>query len=336
MTNKELLEQCRACSTKIDLYFADESWRSDVEDEDSINEAWLAQKAASLILEELEDLGITTNLELDDLFLSERSTKSLLLFRRRFDYEGLREYLRSRTESTLAHVRDLLENTGTPEDLLSELVMYLKGEDPLNASWYALSLELDYWCSTPRLGEHLQVILNELDEKVDVEDTIEDTDVPKIAQMLGKINLIRQKMKRCYKPLCTAIDFDIEGTYHLGNLIAQYDHQLIKPDLQANYATVYDDPKSSLMIKHRKYTRHHVECWQLLAERAARGAMDGDLLASARIEMISRPQLALLALCAVIEEENPAHLKDLEGILHPDNISLLKKMVDVIQTTMEE
>ena len=144
MTNQELLEQCRACSTKIDLYFADESWRADVEDEDSVNEAWLAQKAASLMLEELEDIGITTNLELDDLFLSELSTKSLFLFRRKFDYEGFREYLRTRPESIVAHVRDLLENTGTPEDLLTELVMYLKDGDPLDIAWTVLSEELDY------------------------------------------------------------------------------------------------------------------------------------------------------------------------------------------------
>ena len=336
MTNKELLEQCRACSIKIDLYFADESWRADVEDEDSVNEAWLAQKAASLMLEELEDIGITTNLELDDLFLSELSTKSLFLFRRKFDYEGFREYLRTRPESIVAHVRDLLENTGTPEDLLTELVMYLKDGDPLDIAWTVLSEELDYWCSTNRLYSHLHAIMNELDGKVDVDDTMEDTDVPKVAQMIGKISLIRQTMQRCIEPLCTAIDFDIDGSNQLCILVSQYDHQLVQADMEALYASVYDDPKSDLMKKHRRTVRHHVECWQNIKKRAEEGKLDGDMPASSRIEMISRPQLALLAMCAVIEEDNPEHLKDLESILSKENYALLLKMADIVQEVKEK
>ena len=321
---------------KIDLYFADESWRSDVEDEDSVNEAWLAQKAASLILEELEDLGITTNLELDDLFLSDRSTKALFFFRRKFDYEGLREYLRTRPDSVRAHIRDLIENTATPEDLLTEMVMYLKDEDPLDATWYVLSLELDYWCSTNRLSQHLQAIMDELDGKVDVDDDIEDTDVPRIAQMLGKIQLIRSRMRRCCEPLCTSIDFGIDGSTRIYELVDNYDSQLIRPDMQALYAAVYDDPNADLMQKHRRKVRHHVECWHVIKRKADNNEMDGDMPATSRISMITIPQLAMLVLCAVFEEDNPDHLKELKDILLPESYALLEKMLGVVLPLKEE
>ena len=85
----DILEACKFLSPNINSYFEDKLYLQDVEHPEEITSIFKVKLAISLVLQELEEIGIITNLDEEEILGFQYYTKMVLALRKKFDKENL-------------------------------------------------------------------------------------------------------------------------------------------------------------------------------------------------------------------------------------------------------
>lgn len=169
----EMIQRCCRDSERIRTYLDNETYLTEVGTSELITAGYLKRLILYKFVGELQEIGINTNQEVEDVLLLPQDLEIVFLLHEQLTGEHWLAVLQRLSEEQQGQLRQLLENT-RDEELLTELILFLVRELPLSTVWQQLQYALDYWYSDELFAKHLQASLDALRPPAEPELTAEE------------------------------------------------------------------------------------------------------------------------------------------------------------------
>lgn len=200
----EYIKGICALSDTVSEYFQEEKYKDDglllPEHEHRLN-----VKAFDMLLDELEQWGIVSNLSTDDMFSAPIHNQCVLTLYETFKHDDLYTLLSKLGETQLETLVNILESS---IDWFEELVDFMANNSYLSA-WKKIQMHLDNWTGSEGFREYLTAILDEI-EYADDAPTVADNNVTMTLTMtiisavqrdVSKLNDYIEEIKNSYPTL---------------------------------------------------------------------------------------------------------------------------------------
>ena len=258
-----LILRCRECSSAINDYFEERLYLLEVDDIESVTPIFLRNKAVSLVLTELQSIGLVFNTPAD--VLEDVFTLNLMFaLRARFDRNYLTELLRKLDEDIYTSFCTQVEQVELAEDLLLEVAYYLHDLFPLDEKWSIIAQGSDVVMSDGQLTSHLNAIISNIDTNYDRNHAVvTESNLDEVAAFLKNMEQ-RQAIARSLAEDCLKHFPEINKIELMGE-VDRYDYNKLSPDklqLFASYHEVEGKPEPSFVKEHHRTTNHHLEYYQ--------------------------------------------------------------------------
>lgn len=261
--NEALILRCRECSSAINDYFEERMYLLEVEDIETVTPIFLRNKAVSLVLTELQSIGLVFNSPAD--VLEDVFTLNLMFaLRARFDRKYLSEMLRKLDEDIYTSFCTQIEQVELAEDLLLEVAYHLHDLLPLDEKWSLIAQGADVVMSDERLVSHLNAIVANIDTNFDRNHAVvTESNLDEISTFLKNTEQ-RQTIARSLAEDCLKHFPEIDKIELIGE-VDRYDYNKLTPDklpLFAAYHEVLGEPEPNFVKEHHRTTNHHLEYYK--------------------------------------------------------------------------
>ena len=268
---QEIVDRARRLSADINEYFEEQKYKkfTDEYQQEEITDRYLLNVAIELLISELKDMGIESDLSADDIIEDHTQLETLFALRTKFDKRYLTETLQHFSFKTFAEFQMVYEGIELPEDLFLELGPWFSSIFPSDPMWTLVSYATNTWYSTEYFGDHLSEIMTTLLDKCDTNHAIvTDGNIDSVARFL-KVMEIRASQLRVYvRKLVAEYNLDADK---LDYYIDTYDQQKLNNEslpLFAAYNDLHPAEEPEFVKQHHLNVNHHVEYWVDKAKRS--------------------------------------------------------------------
>ena len=265
-TDTPIVQRCMAASPNINDYFVERRYIAELEQEECRTPQMLTSIAVNLMLDELGEMGIETNMSAADLLESPMDLGVLFDLRDLFDKDKLYAALKAMTPELYSEFESLIENITLPEDFLYEITDFFSAKTPNDERWTALQAVLDRWTSTASFSKHVVAVMDRVrlqsdPNKAAVDDTNLDAVQAYLLFLSGRINTL-QTIADWLSDRIELVDWKTVGRY-----IRQYDWGTLDPDILPVFAEYHALTRGGQAIppavsRHRQEAWHHPEYWK--------------------------------------------------------------------------
>ena len=262
---QDIISECRRLSPNIESYFANELYLLDVTTVDLINNTWLKNRALTMLIDEVHELGIVSDLD-DDDFIDIPELRQLMLYvRGLFDKDNLKQVLLDGPEELLGAVVDTVQGCTEPDDFFGVFTELMMNRLPTIEGWEYIVNRRQYLYSDIKLVKHVQAVAKLASDPVLRQDNVIDDgalySITDVLQYLdGHTKLIRQGID----DICN-YDEEVLRDKLLVKL-AQHDVDLTRPGTIQEMSTYFyqmsrskTTPIPEFRKLHKQNNSHHFE-----------------------------------------------------------------------------
>lgn len=261
---QELVERAKRVSPDINDYFEEQRYKlfTDEVQQEEITDRYLVNVAIELLIAELKDMGIESDLTSSDILEDKLQLDAIFALRTKFDQQALHTMLTHLSEKTFSDFMAAYESVGLPEDLLLELGPWFADLFPSDDNWSVIGRCIETWYSTQTFANHLGTIIALMKTDDTTTSVVTDDNVDAIKAFLDDMRIRQERLLdlvtfvcRVYPDLSRAI---------LDEKIASYDHQKLDGDNLPLFALYFQQkPKEEpdFLVHHHETVDHHVEYW---------------------------------------------------------------------------
>ena len=267
---QEVIERAKQLSSDINDYFNEEKYKqfTDEYQKEEITDRYLLNVAIELLITELKDIGIESDLTADDIIEDHNQLETLFALRTKFDRRNFVQMLKAFSHQTYSEFVSVYESIELPEDLLLELGPWLASMFPSDPAWQYILYSPNSWYSTEYFGDHLSEIMNLMIDKIDPNRAIvTDGNIESVARFL-KVMEHRAEVLKVYARKLIA-DYNLDEA-KLNYYIDTYDQQKLNDEalpLFAAYNDLHPSEEPEFVKHHHLTVNHHVEYWVDQARR---------------------------------------------------------------------
>lgn len=268
----DILEACKFLSPNINSYFEDKLYLQDVEHPEEITSIFKVKLAISLVLQELEEIGIITNLDEEEILGFQYYTKMVLALRKKFDKENLFNEIMSLDETDRHTFTYSVEECYCSTDVFIAIIDFFSNKFPLDQDWNTLSNQILHEHFTGE--EDFSTYIQEVFVKVNLTDPnrsyITDDNIVAvnafITNMADRDSLVSTMADQLLEMIPEIIPYRVnEG--RLRELIEKYDKDKLAPEVLPFFAAWFvlkDKPKEEphFLATHHANVYHHLEYWE--------------------------------------------------------------------------
>lgn len=263
-----IVQRCITTSVNIANYFDEELYRADVTQVEELTPDFISILAIGLVLDELSQMGIETNIDATDLLTNSIDLEVMFYLRNKLDKDKFYKFIKTFTPEKYAEFTNIIDDCATAEDLLIELTDFCRANIPLDVGWEYIERALDNWYSTKLFSQHIVAIIGRVDNSMDINDSsVTDQNIGVIAQYIGymqerqrKVNILSSYISRQFR--CDMVVLD--------NLVSTYDKDKLRPDKISVFAeefATHSTDESAEDIEHHQSVYHHYEYWDVRYEQ---------------------------------------------------------------------
>lgn len=266
--NIDIVRRCCGSSDNIRDYFLDERYLIDMDQNDMVTPQMLSVTAVDLMLDELSEIGISSNFRAEELLLSPMDLDTLFNLRSKFDKDNFYKFLKSLKPEVYSEFCGIVENVSLPEDLFIEIVDFMTAILPLDTSWEIIQRSVEYWYSTKNFSKHISAIISKVDIHSDPNTTpIDDSNVVEISHFLEHMKE-RDAQVKVLVDYITSKVFGLDGN-RLDFYVKNYDRDKLNPDCIAKFAhydATHPEEEPDFLVHHHETVYHHLEYWKKMDE----------------------------------------------------------------------
>lgn len=263
----DILEQCKYVSDAINTYFEDKLYMEGVETPEDISDSLKVYMAIQLVLAELEEMGITTNLDIDDILSYAPHFDTLISIRRKFDKDNFFKLLMEIDEGTYQCLLTFKEDASAAEDIFINYITYFSELYPMDKDWSRLTspLVLYYYEANSDFADYISDILDKKGFQ-DINKTyIDDSNFNNVLAFTNNMKERDDRVGIMVRELSEV--FPALNRGRLEELVERYDKDKLAPEVLPFFAAYYcmkDKPKEepAFLANHHKNVYHHLEYWE--------------------------------------------------------------------------
>jgi len=262
---QEVVDRARQLSSDINEYFEEQKYKlfTDEYQMEEISDRYLMNVAIELVISELKDMGIESDLTVDDIIEDHSQLETLFALRTKFDSDNLYQLLQALSTKSFAEFQSVYESIELPEDLLLELAPWLADKFQSDPQWSLIFYAPNQWYSTNYFGEHLTGVMTMLLDKADLNRAVvDDSNIESVNRFLKLMEIRANKVRAWVDVLFTKIEGLDKAK--LDDYIENYDIQKLNNDqlpLFAAYNDLKPEKEPEFLIQHHLSVNHHVEYW---------------------------------------------------------------------------
>ena len=268
---QEIIDRAKRLSPDINDYFEEQKYKqfTDEYQQEEITDRYLLNVAIELLIAELKEMGIESDLSADDIIEDHTQMETLFALRTKFDKRYLTETLQHFSLKTFAEFQMVYEGIELPEDLFLELGPWFSSIFPSDPMWTLVSYATNTWYSTEYFGDHLSEIMTTMLDKCDKNRAVvTDGNIDSVARFLKVMEIRAAQLKVYVRKLVAEYSLD---TDKLNYYVDTYDQQKLNNELLPLFAA-YNDLKPAeepeYVVQHHLTVNHHVEYWVDKAKKA--------------------------------------------------------------------
>ncbi len=263
----DILEQCKQVSEYIHRYFEDKLYLDNLENFDALSPIFKADMAIQLLLNELENMGIETNLEVEDVLSFSPYFDASLALRRKFDSVNFYQTLMELDEKYLQRVQSIQEEAVCGEDLFIGLIEFFRQVLPMDRDWAILNSVVitDHFEGTSAFADYFSSILKRRLKQDMNRSYVDDSNINNV---IAFTNNMKERDDRI-----TVMISELEATFPelnkglLDEFIQKYDKDKLAPECLPFFAAWYvlkDKPKEEppFLAHHHATVSHHLQYWE--------------------------------------------------------------------------
>lgn len=275
--SQDIIQQARDMSVEIDNYLVEERYLMEAPEE-TLSPFWLRNRVIRLLLDELQELGISINISTDDILDDVAMTQLVLFLRKKFTGDVLFDRLKS-SEDLVEAIKDILN-----DDCLPQIAELMNNYFPLDEGWQFIYERATYISSNMRLVDHIQAILKRIDAYGDTDYTTRCNEI----QMSKYLMYINQRNETilslalsCFpddgqrNPITGVIEVHTSATMkrsYVAKYMESYEHQIMRGDvmfkiidiLDLDHMPVTDERLQQINMLKQPYRlkwKHCLEAW---------------------------------------------------------------------------
>ena len=265
-TDTPIVQRCMAASPNINDYFVERRYIAELEQEEYRTPQMLTRIAVNLLMDELSEMGIETNMTCDEILESSMDLNVLFNLRDLFDKDKLYDALKAFTPEVYSEFESLIENISLPEDFLYEITDFFGAKTPNDERWVTLQAVLDRWASTEAFSKHIVSIMDKVNLHSDPnKSAVDDTNLDTVQAYLTYMTVTADKIRRIVDLMAervNTVDWSIVGRY-----LKSYDRETLDPDVLPAFAEYHSLTRGGQTIPeaiktHWNTTWHHPEYWK--------------------------------------------------------------------------
>lgn len=269
---EQLIFRCRAVSPGINDYFEEQRYITEVENIEEITPQYLLNTAITLVLDLLEEIGISSNFSVEELLDSSADLETMFYLAHKFDPDNYYRVLKSFDEQQLSEYNAMIENINLPEDYLFEIAAYFNELFPTDIAWEYINRGTEYWYSTDALVSHLVNIQLKMEINTDPNPIpIQEDELGMVQQFLAVMTEREQKVTAYVAYILDRFTGMLNKT-KLMRLVKQYDKEKLHPDtilLFSKWNSLSKEEKERIgepgfLQQHHLKDDHHIEHWEHL------------------------------------------------------------------------
>ncbi len=271
---EQLILRCRAVSPGINDYFEEQRYLTEVENVEEITPQYLLNTAITLVLDLLEEIGISSNFSVEELLDSSVDLETMFYLAYKFDSDNYYRVLKSFDEQQLSEYNAMIENIDLPEDYLFEIASYFNELFPTDIAWEYINRGTEYWYSTDALVSHLVNIQLKMEVNTDPNPIPIQEDQLNMVQKFLEVMCEREQKVTVYVNYILDHFTGLLNKTKLIRLVKQYDKEKLNPDtvlLFAKWNALSKEAKEKIgepgfLQQHHLKDDHHIEHWEHLKE----------------------------------------------------------------------
>lgn len=266
-TLHDILETCKYLSPNINAYFEDKLYLQDIEHDEEVTPLFKVRLAISLIISELEEIGIVTNLDEEEILGFPEYTKMLLALRRKFDKENLVKEIMSLDEEDRHTFTYSVEECYCSTDVFIAIIDFFSNKFTLDKDWHTLSNQYlhEHFTGEDDFSTYIQEVFTKINYEDPNRSYITEDNIVAvnafIANMADRDSLVSTMADEII-PKYPKVN---EG--RLRELIEKYDKDKLAPEVLPFFAAWFvlkDKPKEEphFLATHHANVYHHLEYWE--------------------------------------------------------------------------
>jgi hypothetical protein len=261
---ESLIVRCKKLSPAANEYMENMMYLGDVEDSAEVTQAFLTQKAVSIIMAEVADIGIVSEFDIEDFVTDTANFEAMFAMRERLNNETLYEYFKSMTMEQWTVCCNILDDTQRDDDLLLNLIHYMAEISPLDLKIGQILQCSNHWVSNFRFRQHLDALRRKMDNTDMNKTNVNDDNILEITEFLKLIQSRTEAVVKAVQYLL-GIYTDLNEEYMLQQAM-KYDHDKLDPDKVHIFAK-YNRSKESFdgepqcVSDHHRNVDHHIQYW---------------------------------------------------------------------------
>lgn len=291
----ELIQRCCRDSERIRTYFDNETYLTEVGTSELITAGYIKRLALYKLGSELQEIGIYTNQEVEDVLLLPQDLEVMFLLHEQLTGEHWLATLQRLSEDQQGRLRQLLENT-RDDELLTELILFMVRELPLSTVWQQLQYALDYWYSDELFAKHLQASLDSL--KSPQEPELTEEELKAYRQLVRYLETQRQRLGELVDKAAVML-----GTVHTETaqrLVSDYGKLATRQPWLDRWLHYNDDEDNESWL-----TEYRKQCWYEASYWCRRHTVP------------SKEQLLVMGMVLVLERADAQQCRDACACLEP-------------------
>lgn len=264
---ESFIQRCCECCPNINDYFLERRYIGDVESREDITPSYLYQQTLSLLIGELQELGLECN-NLDALQVDTNLPNALLLLRHAFDTTYFLKLLKSLDEKNYSILESQVELIEDPADYLLEITNILHELLPHDMDWERLVMWNNEFMSDARFAAHINALFKSVNDQLDQHTPLVSED--KLADYTNFLQEMQRNINYAKRIVAAAIDrYPSKSVLHIQHSYLQkasthYDHEKLHPaELLDKFVEYYakgkPKPEPEFVLQHHLKSDHHIE-----------------------------------------------------------------------------
>jgi len=263
--SRDMFESIKNVSDEITEYFNNRSYLIGVEEPESITDNELLVIAIDKLLNELEVMGIETNLDVDDLLTYGPYFDMTISMRRKFDRINLTNELKSLDTSSFADYVSIINDQRNSNDMLIETIEYMTDMFKLDIDWQRLTGSYERFAADSAFTTYLMKIIDQINSEDNNKTYVTDDNIETVSKFTTNMCDRDLKIQQMANYVHEHVDNISFAT--LQQLMRRYDKDKLNSEVLPLFAAYFVmDPKPAkepaFVVAHHKRSNHHLEYWE--------------------------------------------------------------------------